>query len=168
MSCQLWKTDIHNNVTIHVAQVVRCKCKVKCKVVSVLNSLCTKPRRRIREWRQRSTILDLGSRWRWLVSFTLLLWEKGVWYPLDRRLCGPHRRSGRFGVEKNIEAHSPYTAQWLRKLRRYIRKNKSQWFFYFLNVQVIWQSALVKTCFIRGKKWIQKYWGYGPYPSSCV
>jgi len=37
-------------------------------------------------------ILDLGSRWRWVVSFTLrLLYPQGKspWYPLVRRLGGP-------------------------------------------------------------------------------
>jgi hypothetical protein len=42
-------------------------------------------------------ILDLGTRWRWVVSFTALpLYPQGkrTWYPLDRRLGGP--QSGQF------------------------------------------------------------------------
>jgi hypothetical protein len=43
-------------------------------------------------------ILDFGTRWRWVVSFTPRLW-----YPLDRRLGGPQSRSGRGGEEKNSQ-----------------------------------------------------------------
>jgi hypothetical protein len=41
-------------------------------------------------------ILDLGARWRWVVSFTLRpLYPQGKspWYTLDRRLGGPQSRS---------------------------------------------------------------------------
>jgi hypothetical protein len=51
-------------------------------------------------------ILDLGSRWRWVVSFTprpLYSQGKSPWYPLDRRLGGPQSRSGRGGEEKNLK-----------------------------------------------------------------
>jgi hypothetical protein len=51
-------------------------------------------------------ILDLGTRWRWVVSFThrsLYLQGKSPWYPLDRRLGGPQSRSGRGGEEKNSQ-----------------------------------------------------------------
>jgi hypothetical protein len=49
-------------------------------------------------------ILDLGTRWRWVVSFTprpLYPQGKSPRYPLDRRLGGPQSRSGRSGEEKN-------------------------------------------------------------------
>jgi hypothetical protein len=49
-------------------------------------------------------ILDLGTRWRRVVSFTprpLYPQGKSPWYPLDRRLGGPQSRSGRGGEEKN-------------------------------------------------------------------
>jgi hypothetical protein len=49
-------------------------------------------------------ILDLGTRWRWVVSFTLLpVYPQGKSYmfPLDRRLCGPQSRSGRGSKERN-------------------------------------------------------------------
>jgi hypothetical protein len=39
-------------------------------------------------------ILDVGTRWRWVVS---------PWYPLDRRLCGPQSWSGHGGEEKNFQ-----------------------------------------------------------------
>jgi hypothetical protein len=45
-------------------------------------------------------ILDLGTRWRWVVSFMprpLYPRGKSPWYPLDRRLGGPQSRSGRDG-----------------------------------------------------------------------
>jgi hypothetical protein len=51
-------------------------------------------------------ILDLGTRWRWVVSFTTLLLYlqgKSPWYALDRRLGGPQSRSGRGGEEKNSQ-----------------------------------------------------------------
>jgi hypothetical protein len=50
-----------------------------------------------------SLILDLGTRWRWVISFTprpLYLQGRSPWYPLDRRLGGSQSRSGRGGEEK--------------------------------------------------------------------
>jgi hypothetical protein len=47
------------------------------------------------EWRYNSTILDLGTRWLWMVSFThrpLYSRRKTSLYPLDRKLGGPHNR----------------------------------------------------------------------------
>jgi hypothetical protein len=49
-------------------------------------------------------ILDLRTRWRWVVSFMLrLLYPQGMgpWYPLHRRLGGPHCWPGHGGEEKN-------------------------------------------------------------------
>jgi hypothetical protein len=49
-------------------------------------------------------ILDIGTRWRWVVSFTpwpLYPQGKSLLYPLDRRLGEPQSRSGRGGEEKN-------------------------------------------------------------------
>jgi hypothetical protein len=51
-------------------------------------------------------ILDLGTRWRWVVSFTPRpRYPQGnsPWYPFYRRLCGPQSRSGRGGEEKNSQ-----------------------------------------------------------------
>jgi hypothetical protein len=48
--------------------------------------------------------LDLGTRWRGVVSSTtrpLYSQEKSPWYPLDRRMGGSQSRSGRGGEEKN-------------------------------------------------------------------
>jgi hypothetical protein len=57
------------------------------------------------EWRFSSTILDLGTRWKWVVSFMprpLYLQGNSSPCPLDRRLRGPKNRSGRCGVGKKI------------------------------------------------------------------
>jgi hypothetical protein len=51
-------------------------------------------------------IPDLGTRWKWVVSFTPRpLYPKGKnpWYPWDRTLGGPQSRSGRAGEEKNSQ-----------------------------------------------------------------
>jgi hypothetical protein len=49
------------------------------------------------EWRYSSTILDLDTGWKWMVSFMPL-----PPYPLDRRLDGPQSRSGLCGEEINL------------------------------------------------------------------
>jgi hypothetical protein len=49
-------------------------------------------------------ILDLGTRWRWVVSFTprpLYPHGKRQCYPLNRRLAGFQSRSGRGSEERN-------------------------------------------------------------------
>jgi hypothetical protein len=59
----------------------------------------------MREWRYSSFSIDLGNRWRWVVRFTSrppYTWGKNPRYPLDRRLGGLQRRSGRSGVEKKL------------------------------------------------------------------
>jgi hypothetical protein len=46
------------------------------------------------EWRYSSTILDLGIRWRWVVSFMpqpFSPWGKSPQYPFKRRLGGLKR-----------------------------------------------------------------------------
>jgi hypothetical protein len=53
-----------------------------------------------------SRIIDLGIRWRWVVSFTprpLYPQGKSSWYPLDTKLGGPQSRSGRGDEEKNSQ-----------------------------------------------------------------
>jgi hypothetical protein len=52
---------------------------------------------------QLHSFFDLGSRWRWVVSFTprpLYPQGKSPWYPSDRRLSGSQSRSGRDEEEK--------------------------------------------------------------------
>jgi hypothetical protein len=56
-------------------------------------------------------ILDLGTRWRWVVRFTprpLYPQRKRPGYPLDRRLGGPQSRSGCGGEEKNSQPLSGF------------------------------------------------------------
>jgi hypothetical protein len=62
------------------------------------------------------SFVDLGTRWKWVVSFTarpLYLQGKSPQYPLDRSLDGPQSRSGRGGEKKNsqppqrIEPYNP-------------------------------------------------------------
>jgi len=51
-------------------------------------------------------ILDLGTRWRWVVSFMpwpLYTQGKSPWYHLDRRLAGHQNCSGHSGEEKNSQ-----------------------------------------------------------------
>jgi hypothetical protein len=51
-------------------------------------------------------IIDLGTRLRWVLSFTpRSFYPQGrrPWYPLDRRLGGPQSRSGRGGKEENSQ-----------------------------------------------------------------
>jgi hypothetical protein len=57
------------------------------------------------EWRYSSTILDLGTIWRRVVSFTsrpLYPRGKNLWYPLNRRLGEPQSRYGRCEEEQNL------------------------------------------------------------------
>jgi hypothetical protein len=46
------------------------------------------------------SLLNIGSRWRWGLRFTLL--GKGTFYPLNRRLGESKSRSGRFGEENDL------------------------------------------------------------------
>jgi hypothetical protein len=59
--------------------------------------------RRIGEWICRSTVLELSTRWRWMVSFmpqSLYPLRKSPRYPFDRRLGRPQSRFGRCREEK--------------------------------------------------------------------
>jgi hypothetical protein len=64
------------------------------------------------KWRYSSTILDLGNRWEWVVSFTLQpLYPRGnrPRYPLARRVGGPQSRFGRFGDESSLTPAGNWT-----------------------------------------------------------
>jgi hypothetical protein len=53
-----------------------------------------------------SRIIDLGTRWKWVINFTprpLYHQGKSPRYPLDRGLGGPQSPSGRGGEEKNSQ-----------------------------------------------------------------
>jgi hypothetical protein len=57
------------------------------KVVLALKELSMTPWRHVGKWRYSSTIPDLGTRWKWVVSFTsfpLYPRIKSPWCPLDR------------------------------------------------------------------------------------
>jgi hypothetical protein len=57
------------------------------------------------EWRDSSYILNLGTRWRWVARFVLLLLHflgKSSRHLLDRRLGGPQSQSERYGEDKNL------------------------------------------------------------------
>jgi len=60
-------------------------------------------------------LFNLDARWTWVVSFTtrpLYPQGKRPWYPLDRRLDGPHSQSGCGGEEKNFHhwpTHPPHS-----------------------------------------------------------
>jgi hypothetical protein len=56
------------------------------------------------EWRYSSIILNLGTRWMRVATFTPLPFKpqgNGPRYPMDRRLGGPQSRTGRCDDEKN-------------------------------------------------------------------
>jgi hypothetical protein len=64
--------------------------------------------RYMREWNYSSTILNLGTRWRWVINYTprpLYLRGNFPRHLLDRRLCGPQNQSGGHGGEKSL-AHA--------------------------------------------------------------
>jgi hypothetical protein len=57
------------------------------------------------ECKHNHTILDLSTRWRWVVSITpqlLYLWGKSLQYQLDKTLVEPKSQSGHCEVEKNL------------------------------------------------------------------
>jgi hypothetical protein len=94
----------------------------KVKFVNVLNWLSTKLWRHMTQWRYSSTIRDLNTRWRWLVSFTpwpLYPRGKSSRYRLDRRLGGPQSRSECCGEEKNLVPARIRTAAVQFVARRY-------------------------------------------------
>jgi hypothetical protein len=58
------------------------------------------------EWGIAPPILDLGTRWRWVVSFTprpLYPQGKSPCHPLDRKLGGSQSRSGHSDEKKNSQ-----------------------------------------------------------------
>jgi hypothetical protein len=70
------------------------------KLSHFLNNVSTMLWTHTGEWRYSSTILDLCTRWRWVVSFYPQ--EKGPWYSLDRRLCGPRVNLDTTEKRKNL------------------------------------------------------------------
>jgi hypothetical protein len=90
----------------------------KCEVVHVFNLLSSTLWCHVGEWRYSSTILEFGTKWRWMV--TLALWplysrghtkwhpwdrplysrEHTQWHPWGRRLRLPHSRYDSCVIEK--------------------------------------------------------------------
>jgi hypothetical protein len=94
---------VYSHLTRHN---IKAKTNIQCvyiygKVVLVSNQLSITPWRRMgSEGTYNSAILGLGTRWRWVISFTpqpLYSRGKNPRYPYDRRLGGPQSRSGRCG-----------------------------------------------------------------------
>jgi hypothetical protein len=77
--------------------------KVKDKITVVLNLLNTMQLRHMGKWRYISTLLDLGTRRKCVVSFKPCCFIPGKEprYQWDRRLGGPQSQFGRCG-ERNI------------------------------------------------------------------
>jgi hypothetical protein len=75
------------------------------------------PRKHTRERRYSSTVFDIGTWWRWVVSFTSRRFTPSERAPLDRKLARPQSRSGCCGEQTNLlpspelnpgrPAHSP-------------------------------------------------------------
>jgi hypothetical protein len=75
---------------------------------------CMKNSIHMGEWSYSSTILDLGTRWRWVVRFipkSFYSQGKSPQYPLNRRLGGLQSQSGCYGEEKNL-FHLTGTKPW--------------------------------------------------------
>jgi hypothetical protein len=82
--------------------------RTKGKMFPVPVSLSTTPSRLMWEWRFGTTVIDPGTRWRWVVSFTpqlLYLLAKSPRCPLDRRLHGHHMQHDRRGAQKTLLPH---------------------------------------------------------------
>jgi hypothetical protein len=78
---------------------------VKRKVVPVRNELSSTRWICGGEWRYSSTIFDVGTRYKWVVSFAawpLYPWGNSCRYLFDGRLGGPQSRSGSCGVKKTF------------------------------------------------------------------
>jgi hypothetical protein len=93
---------LHSGTLHHIQHIIYHKIKLKVKL-----PLCLTEHHAMNAyWGSGSIdpyILDLGTRWRWVVSFTcrpLYPQGKSLWYPLNRRLVAPQRPSGHGGEEK--------------------------------------------------------------------
>jgi hypothetical protein len=131
--------------------------------------------RHIGEWMCSSTILDLDTRWRWVVSFTpRLLYPRGKSprYPLDRRLGGPQNRSGNYRQKKNFvtlqeiepRSSSPWSVVATTKLktdRKIIQVSKMKFWEMLTKLGYLqtakWNTRKQTKMEIRGKKvnWIK-------------
>jgi hypothetical protein len=86
-------------------------------------------------------IFNLGTRWRWVVSFTpppLYPQGKSPWYPLDKRLGEPQSRSGHSGEEKNSQSLPGYEPSIIQPVAQRYTTGLSQ----FQTIQV----RFLQTC----------------------
>jgi hypothetical protein len=101
------------------------------------------------------SILNFGTRWRWVVSFTLRpLYPQGksLWYPLDRMLGGPQNLSEHGGEEKNSQPlpkieppiSQPIAQRYTTELSRfYPPPPLLQWYLAVVNFKILHFSALL-------------------------
>jgi hypothetical protein len=83
---------------------------------------------------------DLGTRWRWVVSFTpgpFYPQGKSPWYPLDRRLDGSQSRSGCGGEEKNSEPPAGNRTLEPRSSSPYPSERCTDWAITFLGTNIL-------------------------------
>jgi hypothetical protein len=110
-----------------------CQVEVKSKFIHGVIYLSTAPWRRMGEWRYISTILDLGTRWRWVISFTLLpLYplKSSNQCPFYTRFGGSQSRSGHCGIERWLlgrptRISSETSVDFQRTTRRYIPEDRT-------------------------------------------
>jgi hypothetical protein len=94
-------------------------------------------------------ILDLGTRWRWVVSFTprpLYHQGKSPWYPLDRRLGRPQSRSGGGGEEKIPSLRRESNLRTL--IVQPVAQRYTDWAITALFSNVSWISAATVSCIL--------------------
>jgi hypothetical protein len=93
----------------------------------------------MRKWRYSSIILNLGTRWRWLVSFMplpLYPWGYNHQYPMDRKSGGPQSWSGCCGGKslasaRNWTRHPPHSlVTILTELWRFSNYNFTKLYWY--------------------------------------
>jgi hypothetical protein len=87
--------------------------------------------------------LDFGTRWRWVVSFrprTFYHQGKSPWYPLDRRLGGPHNQSGRGGKEKNSQPLPGLEPQIIQPVAQRYTAELTQLLSFFSTKKINWKS----------------------------
>jgi hypothetical protein len=103
-----WTCSLSGDARTSVPRV-QCKTPPLCKGKSVPVLFLTEHHAMKAYWGSRGIappILDVSTRWGWMVSFTprpLYHQGKSPWCPVDRKLCGPKSRSGRGGEEKNSQ-----------------------------------------------------------------
>jgi hypothetical protein len=103
-------------------------------------------------------ILDLGTRWRWVVSFTsrpLNSQGKSPWNPLDRRLGEPQSRSGRGGEKKNSQPLPGLERPIIQRVAQRYTTQLSRLLCYII---LLYCENIInskwKVCFLKIHKWL--------------